>query len=342
MTAPSAPVARPPIGITTTIPIEIPYAAGRTVCDLNNRFVADPSPNRFIDAAEAHGFPTTCCAWTKGLYGLLHGGAVREVIGVVEGDCSESSAMLDVLRSEGYVIHPFAYPHGRSRRALEEGMRALAGALGTDPDAAEAMKAELDAVRELARDIDEAAWRGNAVESGVLFSCLLALTDFLGDVEACRTRLARVRAEVGSGSASGTGVLTGAGRIRLGCVGVPTILHDLWERIEGFGGRVVYHEVPLEFSGVRQIGVPLADAYTDFSYPYDAAHRMDVLAAEVERRGLAGVIHYVQTFCHRQIHDRLLRERLRVPVLTLEADRPGRVDGRTETRIEAFLEQLRG
>lgn len=339
MTAPNAPGARPPIGITTTIPIEIPLAAGRTVCDLNNRFVGDPRPNHFIDDAEAHGFPTTCCAWTKGLYGLLHEDAIREVVGVVEGDCSESTAMLDVLRSEGYVVHPFGYPHARSKAALAAGMQTLADALGTDMDAAGRMKTELDAVRALARDIDEAAWRGNHVPSGTLFACLLALTDVLGDVEACRAMLAQVRAEVVGSPHPEHG---GGGWIRLGCVGVPTILHDLWERIEEFGGRVVYHEVPLEFSGVRQIGVPLVEAYTDFSYPYDAAHRMDVLAAEVERRGLDGVIHYVQTFCHRQIHDRLLRERLRVPVLTLEADRPGNVDGRTETRIEAFLEQLRG
>lgn len=338
MTTPPTPPAHPPIGITTTIPIEIPYAAGRTVCDLNNRFVGDPRPNHFIDAAEAHGFPTTCCAWTKGLYGLLHEEAIREVIGVVEGDCSESTAMLDILRSEGYVVHPFGYPHARSKEALAAGMRALADALGTDLDAAARMKTELDAVRSLARDIDEAAWQGNHVDSGVLFSCLLALTDFLGDVPGCRTMLERVRAQVVVPPIPNEAPK----RIRLGCVGVPTILHDLWERIEAFGARVVYHEVPLEFSGVRQIGVPLVEAYTDFSYPYDAAHRMEVLAAEVERRGVDGVIHYVQTFCHRQIHDRLLRARLGVPVLTLEADRPGEVDGRTETRIEAFLEQLRG
>ncbi len=51
-------------------------------------------------------------------------------------------------------------------------------------------------------------------------------------------------------------------------------------------------------------------------------------------------MHYVQSFCHRQIEDRLWRERAGLPILTLEADRPGKVDERTRTRIEAFIERL--
>ena len=37
---------------------------------------------------------------------------------------------------------------------------------------------------------------------------------------------------------------------------------------------------------------------------------------------------------------RLLREGLKIPILTLEGDRPGPVDGAILTRIEAFLEML--
>ncbi len=57
-------------------------------------------------------------------------------------------------------------------------------------------------------------------------------------------------------------------------------------------------------------------------------------------QGARGLIHYVQSFCHRQIEDRLWRERMQLPILTLEADRPGKVDERTRTRIEAFMERL--
>ena len=68
---------------------------------------------------------------------------------------------------------------------------------------------------------------------------------------------------------------------------------------------------------------------------------MDDLAGEIRGRRLDGLIHYVQSFCFRQLHDRILRERLDVPILSLECDRPGPLDGRSHTRIEAFVEMVR-
>jgi benzoyl-CoA reductase/2-hydroxyglutaryl-CoA dehydratase subunit BcrC/BadD/HgdB len=56
---------------------------------------------------------------------------------------------------------------------------------------------------------------------------------------------------------------------------------------------------------------------------------------------LDGFVHYAQAFCFRQIEDKILRQALSKPVLTVEGDRPEPLDGRTETRIEAFLEMLR-
>jgi benzoyl-CoA reductase/2-hydroxyglutaryl-CoA dehydratase subunit BcrC/BadD/HgdB len=85
----------------------------------------------------------------------------------------------------------------------------------------------------------------------------------------------------------------------------------------------------------------LQDIYAEYSYPYDAFHRLDRLETETRRRGARGLIHYVQSFCHRQIYDRLLRERLSLPVLTLECDRPGPLDAAARTRLESFAEMLR-
>jgi benzoyl-CoA reductase/2-hydroxyglutaryl-CoA dehydratase subunit BcrC/BadD/HgdB len=53
-----------------------------------------------------------------------------------------------------------------------------------------------------------------------------------------------------------------------------------------------------------------------------------------------GVIHYVQSFCFRQIEDLIVRHELPVPVLTVEGDKPGRVDARTRIRLDAFVEML--
>ena len=84
----------------------------------------------------------------------------------------------------------------------------------------------------------------------------------------------------------------------------------------------------------------LAEQYSAYTYPYDVFYRASRLAAELARRGARGVVHYVQSFCYRQIQDRLLRERLPLPVLTLECDRPGELDAGARTRVEAFLEAL--
>ena len=148
-----------PIGITTTVPVEIIYAAGRTPVDLNNIFVADPEADKLVAYAEARGFPQSACAWTKGLYGAIHARGIREVVGVVEGDCSNTRALCEILESEGITVHPFGYPSSRRKDDLAVAFDRFAERLGTTLDAAEEMKTRLDAVRMIARDVyDLVTW----------------------------------------------------------------------------------------------------------------------------------------------------------------------------------------
>lgn len=325
----------PPVGITTTIPIEILLAAGRQALDLNNVFVADAHASEMIARAERSGFPRSGCAWVKGIYGAIHARGVREVVGVVEGDCSDTGALLEVLESEGIAVHAFAFPHTRERGDLERELTRFAGSFGVELDEAEAMKQTLDPVRALAGELDTLAADGAVLSSRELFESLLWLSDFTEGVEACRRRLEDRLAIARNTAPAFDG-------LRLGCVGVPTILSNLWETFEAEGGRFVYHEVPRQFALIPSVGIPLVDSYLKYTYPYRMADRLGEIEREVARRRLDGLVHYVQSFCHRQIQDRLLRQRLNVPILTIEGDRPGAVDGRTRTRIEAFLEQLRG
>ena len=44
------------VGFTTTIPVEIVFAAGLVPCDLNNIFISDRSPIQYIERAEKDGF----------------------------------------------------------------------------------------------------------------------------------------------------------------------------------------------------------------------------------------------------------------------------------------------
>ena len=56
------------VGITTTIPSEIVYAAGLRPVDLNNRFITSDDPAKMVEDAEHAGFPRNVCSWIKGIY----------------------------------------------------------------------------------------------------------------------------------------------------------------------------------------------------------------------------------------------------------------------------------
>jgi benzoyl-CoA reductase/2-hydroxyglutaryl-CoA dehydratase subunit BcrC/BadD/HgdB len=133
--------------------------------------------------------------------------------------------------------------------------------------------------------------------------------------------------------------LGGEEGVRLGVLGVPPIWADLYTKLERPGVRVVFNEVQRQFS-MPVSGSDLADQYLRFTYPYDVFYRLEDIQREVTRRRLDGLVHYVQSFCFRQIEDKILRTRLSLPILTLEGDRPEPIDTRTELRMEAFIEML--
>ena len=320
------------IGITTTVPIEIIYAAGRTPVDLNNIFVDDADAAELVSFAEKKGFPQSACAWTKGLYGVIHRYGIREVVGVVEGDCSNTFALCEILESEGVTVHNFGFPSPRRPDDLSLRFERFAAELGTTLAEADGIKPEFDAIRALAGELYRLAGDG-MVSSGDLFSGLLNCSDFFGDPARCRRDLEAAIARAKANPPEER-------KIRLGCVGVPTILTDLWTSFERLGARFVDHEVPRQFALLDGIGKGMVETYLKYTYPYDVFTRIDDVRREAAAREIRGIVHYVQSFCHRQIEDRLWRERIGLPILTLEADRPGGIDERTRTRIEAFMERL--
>ena len=85
----------------------------------------------------------------------------------------------------------------------------------------------------------------------------------------------------------------------------------------------------------------IVEQYRKYTYPYGIFYRLEDIKTEIKQRKLDGIIHYVQSFCFRQIEDMIIREKFDVPVLTIEGDNPAKVDARTKLRIESFLEMLR-
>ncbi|MFO7784741.1 MAG: 2-hydroxyacyl-CoA dehydratase family protein [Thermodesulfobacteriota bacterium] len=322
----------PRIGITTTIPVEIVYAAGLRPVDLNNLFITSPHPEGFLETAEAAGFPRTVCAWIKGMYGVVMNSGLDRVIAVTGGDCSNTVALAEVLERRGVRVHRFDYPLDRDRAMLERAMELLLEELAVSWDRVHEAAERLDRIREKLRRMDRMTYQENVVSGRENHQFLVNSSDFGSNPDAYEEALDAFLAESVCRSPFESSV-------RLGFVGVPPIFDDLYETLEQLGARIVFNEVQRQFS-LPVGGRDLVDRYLAYTYPYGLEERIRDIGRAAKERGLHGLIHYTQTFCHRQIHDILLRESLGLPILTLEGDRPGPLDGRTLTRVETFLEVL--
>ena len=129
--------------------------------------------------------------------------------------------------------------------------------------------------------------------------------------------------------------------IRLGLLGVPPIFSNFYQYLESIGARVVFNEVQRQFSMPYDTD-DIVDQYTLYTYPYSPEARIRDIEEAIKERNLDGLIHYTQTFCFRQLYDIVLREKLNIPMLTIEGDRPGEIDRRTALRLDAFVEMIRG
>lgn len=325
------------IGITTTIPVEVVYAAGAVPVDINNIFIGDPDPAQLVEEAELAGFPYNVCGWTKGIYSAVKRGGLQRLIVVTQGDCSNTHALTEVLVDEGVEIIPFAYPYDRDRDLLALSIDKLRDHMGAAPEHVAAAKRRLDEIRAKVHRIDEFSWQTGAVTSGQAHYFQVCCSDFNRDPEAFDREVEAFLMSIESCEPPQDSPPEGS--LRLGYIGVPPILTDLFDFIETLGARVVFDEVARQFSMPFETD-DLVEQYRLYTYPYDVFGRLADIQAEVAKRRIDGVIHYTQSFCFHQIEDMIIRRHLNLPILTLEADRPGRLDARTKLRIESFVEML--
>jgi benzoyl-CoA reductase/2-hydroxyglutaryl-CoA dehydratase subunit BcrC/BadD/HgdB len=327
--------ATPPrrIGITTTVPVEVILASGAVPVDLNNAFIGSADPGGLVDWAESRGFPRACCAWIKGIFAVVgRDRLVEEVVGVVRGDCSATTALLERLSLDGVAVIPFGYPYTRRNDDMCRELERFAARLGVSVRDAERVREELRPLRRSLEELDRMTWEDGVIDGRENHAWLVASSDFGGDPTGFEQELIRFVSE-----ARRRPTLLPA--VRLGYVGVPGIVTDLYEVLEEFGARVVFNETQRQFVMTAD-SASLADQYLAFTYPYDVFCRARDIERETERRRIQGLIHYVQSFCFRQIQDYAIRRSVSVPVLTLEADRPGPLDARARLRLESFVEML--
>ncbi len=325
--------AKPKIGITSTVPIEIILAAGLEPVDLNNVFIGSDSPLAMVALAEDRGFPGNSCAWIKGMYGAANVHGVKRVLGVTRGDCTNSEKLLEIWRHDGLKTDRFAFPDEPDEAALASELERLARALGPSLAEAEKKRLELLPLRRSLEELDRMTWQDGLVSGAENHLWLVGSSDFGGNPERFHRRLIEFMEEAKTRTPRRPAP-------RLGYLGVPPIAPDLYEFIEGLGAGVVFNEVQRQFSMPGDRG-GLAAQYAAYTYPYDTAGRVRDIKREIEKRNLAGLVHYAQTFCPRRLESILLEEILPAPVITIEADKPGPLEARTKTRLEAFIEGLK-
>lgn len=319
------------IGLTTTVPVEPLFAGGHLPKDLNNIFITSKDPEKYVVNAEIDGFPYNMCSWIKGLYSTAIQEKMDAVVGVVRGDCSNTESLLDFLEFKRMKVIPFSYPYDKSRKKLIDEINNFIDELKADKSELKKIIKKVNEARKLAWEIDELTIK-DKVSGFENHYYLVNTSDFLGDInkymEDAKNFIENVKDRKKLNY-----------NLRLGYIGVPPIFTDLYQFLSENGVHIVFNEVQ------RQFSMPFPDSdwigkYLKYTYPYTIKDRIQDINNEIKRRKIEGIIHYVQSFCHRQILDYVIKESLSVPVLTIEGNRPGPLDERTKIRIESFIDML--
>jgi len=320
------------IGLTTTLPIEVLFAAGCSPLDLNNIFIADKNAVNLIEEAESQGFPQTICCWTKGVFSAALRSGIKEVAVVIQGDCINSPELSQVMELYGIEVHPFSYPYKPDKRAMAKSIKDFAKRFNVSSEEVEKTKTRLDEIRSLAHKIDELTYKEGKVTGFENHLYLVSTSDMKGKPSSFKRELldflenAKNREEREAS-------------LRLGYIGVPPICPDIYDYVEDLEGQVVFNEIQRQFSMPFKT-TDVVTQYTKYTYPYPIDYRIMDIQEQIELRRLDGIIHYSQAFCSRQLDDLIFKKRLKIPILTIEADKPGSIEPKNIVKLEAFMDSL--
>ncbi|MDD2251655.1 MAG: 2-hydroxyacyl-CoA dehydratase [Dehalococcoidales bacterium] len=322
------------IGITTTIPIECLIAAGCRPVDLNNLFISHQNPSQLLDIAERAGFPLNTCTWIKGIYGACIKHRLETVICVTGGDCSNTLMLMEVLKLKGIKTIPFAYPASPNPEAMQQEMEKLCRTLGTSMKDAEEVRQKLAKPRSLTLELDRMTWEDGSTTGFENHIWLVSTSDFNQDYLRFTREIETFIIDAHRRTPFSSD------RLRIGYIGVPPVFaNPLYSFVEENNARVVYNEIQRQFA-MPCSGTNLSQQYSNYTYPYDTAGRVRDISRQIKLRRIDGVIHYVQSFCHRAISDIIFRTELGIPILTLEGGSDYNINQHLKTRIEAFIDML--
>jgi len=319
------------VGFTTSFPVEVVFAAGHIPIDLNNIFVTE-NPASYVEIAEFDGYPRNICSWIKGMYGVVLKNKITTVIGVVEGDCSNTHSLMETLSEQGVKVIPFSFPYSKDYESLDFEIRKLEKQFGVSRDETSKMKKRLDKIRKKLILLDELSYKENLVTGFENHIWLVSSSDFNGNPDKFERELDDFLLEIEKRKPIEF-------EKRFGFLGVPPIIFDIYDFLLENNANVVFNEIQRQFA-MPYLEEDIVTQYLKYTYPYTVYDGLQDINSEIEKRNLDGVISYVQSFCHRQIDNIILKKRIEIPVLTVEGDQPGNLDARTKLRIESFLDML--
>ena len=322
------------IGLTTTVPIEILLTAKYIPVDLNNIFITSDDYLKYIDIAEKDGFPKNICSWIKGIYGVCISEEIEEIIGVVEGDCSNTKILTEVLSMKGIKVHPFSFPHNHTLNDVKTEIDKFMNLFNVEINEVEKTRKKLNSIRNLSKTIDKLTYIDYKATGFENHLYQVSLSDFNGNPDDFKITLKNAISDIKKR-------ISNPPLLKLGYIGVPPMTSDLYSFVEKFNGQIIYNEVQREFAFPRaDICENIYEQYYDYTYPYDNNFRIKEIKKQIKMRKLDGLIHYTQSFCHRAIEDIILKENLDIPILNIQGDKLNVLDSRTKLRLEAFMDML--
>lgn len=317
------------IGFTTSFPVEVIYAAGYIPVDLNNVFISQDS-SIYVQNAELKGFPRTLCSWIKGNYIAALSSNLDMIIGIVEGDCSNSNSLLDMFTEANMPVYRFSFPPNKIPEDLDKEIAKLENFFGVSRSDTMKAKQRLDEIRKKLLILDEWTWKERLVSGLENHLWLVNSSDFMGNPDRYESELDAFLKEAGKREPLPT-------KLRLAYLGVPPIYKNIYDTIIDLGGDVIFNEVQRQFA-MPYLLPDIVQQYTAYTYPYSVFDRLKDIKPELEKRNIEAVISYTQSFCHLQLDNLLLRKYIDLPFLTLEGDQPEDLDARTLLRLESFFE----
>lgn len=320
------------VGFTSTIPVEIIYAAGHTPIDLNNVFVSG-KPQKMVEEAEFEGYPRNICSWIKGMYSVAKQSELDCLIGITEGDCSNTHSLMATLDETNIDIINFSYPYDKNYIKLENEIIRLESVFNVSRKKVLEMKKRLDLIREKISFLDKLTYIENKVTGFENHLWLVNSSDFNSDPDLYEKELDEFLLEAKERKPLDFD-------LRFAFLGVPPIITDLYDFLLEMNVNVVYNEIQRQFS-MPSFKKGFIEQYLDYTFPYTVFDRVKDIREQLTIRNIDGVISYTQAFCHRQIDNIILKKKITLPFMSVEGDQPGKIDARTKLRIESFLDMIR-